>query len=304
MTMRMRAAAGIVSGILWLWPGSAKAGNDIYFVTYNHHIDKGEAELMVMTDYTEPTERSEEAKLGGYLSQMVELEYGLTEQFATELMLEGFFDASYHYGKFTGFRWENRYRLNKDENWFLNPVLYMEYEDLDPKTRFKMEVSGRTDGKGEPTEVDQRERIMETRLVLSRDIGPWNLAFNWINETDTRRGGFTDFGYALGVRYTLSDHHHDREEDGQTPSAAGHHGQPPGPPPRAGRWKPAAVGLELFGGLGNNRAFGGSFDVQPHYLSPLLMFHPSAHVMVHVAAAFGLSGVSDDLIRTGVALEF
>ena len=34
------------------------------------------------------------------------------------------------------------------------------------------------------------------------------------------------------------------------------------------------------------------------------MFHPSAHVMVHVAAAFGLSGVSDDLIRTGVALEF
>ena len=124
-----------------------------------------------------------------------------------------------------------------------------------------MEVSGRTDGKGEPPEEDGRERIMETRLILSRDFGPLNIAFDWINETDMRRGGFTDFGYALGLRWTLSDHHrHEHEAAARS------------------RWKPTAIGLELFGGLGNNRAF--------------------------VGAAFGLSGVSDDLIRTGVAFEF
>ena len=122
-----------------------------------------------------------------------------------------------------------------------------------------MEVSGRTDGKGEPPEEDGRERIMETRLILSRDFGPLNIAFDWINETDMRRGGFTDFGYALGLRWALSDHHH-------------HAGV------ARSRWRPAAIGLELFGGLGNNRAF--------------------------VGTAFGLSGVSHDLIRTGVALEF
>jgi hypothetical protein len=78
----------------------------------------------------------------------------------------------------------------------------------------------------------------------------------------------------------------------------------PGKPSLASRWKPAAVGLEMFGGLGNSRAFGGPFEMQPHYLSPILMFHPSEHVMIHLGAAFGLTGVSDDLIRTGVALEF
>lgn len=290
-------------GVLLALCQTVEAGNDLYFVTYNHHVEKGETELMVMNDFTEPTERSEDEKLGGYLSHMVELEYGITEQLATELMLEGFIDTSYGYGKFTGFRWENRYRLNRDENWFLNPTLYMEYEDLDPKTRFKMEVSGREDGKGEPAEEDQRERIMETRLVLSRDLGPLNIAFNWINETDMRRSGFTDFGYALGLRYSLSDHHH-HERDAESTALMGHHGMPPGKPTLASRWKPAAIGLEMFGGLGNSRAFGGSFDVQPHYLSPILMFHPSEHLMIHIGAAFGLTGVSDDLIRTGVALEF
>ena len=260
-----------------------------------------------MTDFTEPAERSADEKLGGYISQMLELEYGITEQLATELMLEGFVDTTHSYGKFTGFRWENRYRLNKDENWWLNPVLYMEYEDLDSKTRFKMEVSGREDSKGEPAEEDQRERIMETRLLLSRDFGPWNLAFNWINETDMRRSGFTDFGYALGLRYTLTDHHHEQEDENDSTAMTahhGHHGLAPRKPNLASRWKPAAIGLELFGGLGNSRAFGGSFDVQPHYLSPILMFHPSEHLMIHLGAAFGLTGVSDDLIRTGIALEF
>jgi len=189
----------------------------------------------------------------------------------------------------------------------------MEYEDLDPKTRFKMEVSGREDGKGEPAEEDQRERIMETRLILSRDLGPLNVAFDWINETDVRRSGFTDFGYALGLRYRLSDHHHeDADEDDEYAADHGssyqtHHGRhglPEGGPTVASRWKPVAIGVELFGGLGNSRAFGGPFDVQPHYLSPILMFHPSEHVMIHIGAAFGLTGVSDDLVRTGVALEF
>lgn len=308
----MRFVVGVmVAGVSLVACQVVQAGNDLYFVTYNHHIEKGETELMVMTDFTEPAERSADEKLGGYLSNMVELEYGLTEQLATELMLEGFIDTSYSYGKFTGFRWENRYRLNKDENWWLNPVLYMEYEDLDPKTRFKMEVSGREDGKGEPAEEEQRERIMETRLILSRDFGPLNVAFNWINETDMRRGGFTDFGYAVGVQYTLRSHEEHEEAEHERAMAEPlhhegyhHHEVASGKQTLTSRFMPAAIGLELFGGLGNSRAFGGSFEVQPHYLSPILMFHPSEHMMIHIGAAFGLTGVSDDLVRTGVAFEF
>jgi len=318
---------------------AAWAGNDIYFVTYNHHIEKGETELMIMTDFTEPAERTEE--VGFYMSNMLELEYGVTDQWATELMLEGFLDLTRGFGKFTGFRWENRYRLHKDKNRGLNPVLYMEYEDLDPATRFKMEVSGREDGKGEPAELEgKRERILETRLILSRDFGPYNVALNWINETDTRRGGFTDFGYSLGIRRTLADHRHERGEasereaeaetsgeasyrcpmhpdlkanqPGQCPICGmnlaatprpGRHGLPPGRATHASRWKPAAIGVELFGGVGNSGAFGGPFQVQQHYLSPIIMFHPREDMMVHIAAAFGLTRVSDDLLRIGVAFE-
>src|SRR3989338_11052186 len=90
----------VVLGVWLAWCQAAKAGNDIYFVTYNHHIEKGETELMVMTDLTEPAERSADEKLGGYISQMLELEYGITEQLATELMLEGFVDTTHSYGKF------------------------------------------------------------------------------------------------------------------------------------------------------------------------------------------------------------
>ena len=60
---------------------SAQAGNDLYFVTYNHHVDKGELELMLMNDYTDPSQfRREDDGVHSYFSQMVELEYGVTEQ--------------------------------------------------------------------------------------------------------------------------------------------------------------------------------------------------------------------------------
>lgn len=286
-------------------PFTVQAGNDIYFVTYNHHIEKGEVEFMLMTDITAPAERTD--KVGTYMSNMLELEYGITNQWATELMVEDFVDFSTGEANFTGFRLENRYRVVKDENWFLNPVLYMEYEDLDPSTRFKMEVSGREDGVGEPGgEEPGRERIMETRLLLSRDFGPWNVAFNWINETDLQKGGYTEFGYAMGIRRTLGNHHHHEEEEETGENHEGHkgyHGLPPGKLAARSRWKPAALGLEFFGGLGNINAFGGSIKNQQHYVSPIIMFHPTKRVMLHIAPAIGITPVADDLLRFGVSLE-
>lgn len=318
---------------------TAWAGNDIYSVTYNHHIEKGETELMVMLDLTEPVERTGDT--GFYMSQMLELEYGVTEQWATEFMVEGFHDLTNGTGRFTGFRWENRYRLSPKKNKGLNPVLYMEYEDLDPLTRFKMEVSGREDGGGDPSDPERsRERIMETRLILSKDIGPWNVAFNWINETDTGRSGFTEFGYALGFRRTLSEHAHEHGDEEEEESSSGlaadagaayqcsmhpeQKSDEPGKCPVCGMemklsgnggelrhekmehggnsWKPVAIGVELYGGLGNNHAFGGPIRMQQHYIQPTVMFH-QRNMMIHLGAAFGLTSVSDDLIRLGMGFE-
>ena len=89
----MRAArtalALILSALLLFSPG-AFAGNAGFFTTYTSEIEKGEVELMLMNDLTLPSSFQEGQ--GTYLSQMFEIEYGVTSQYATELMLEGFAD--------------------------------------------------------------------------------------------------------------------------------------------------------------------------------------------------------------------
>lgn len=208
------------------WTNFARAGNDIYFVTYNHYIDKGELELMLMNDFTDPSKfRREDDGQHSYFSQMIELEYGVTEQWATEFMVEAFEEPGTGQSRFTGFRWENRYRLFKQEV-PLNPMLYVEYEDLDPATRYKMEVSGwvRPPYKDTSPEPD-RERILESRLVLSQDFGKLNLAFNWINESDLNASGFTAFGYALGARYDFNGGHFTNPEPDEHAGHHGHHEQ-------------------------------------------------------------------------------
>lgn len=289
----------LVAGTVTAW-----AGNDLFFVTYNHYIAKGELELMLMNDFTSPSRfRREDDGQRSYFSQMIELEYGMTEQLATELMLEGFAEPGTGRTRFTGFRWENRYRLFP-ETVPLNPMLYVEYEDLDPLTRYKMEVSGwiRPPYHDPGGETD-RERILESRLVLSHDFGPLNLAFNWINESDLNASGFTAFGYSLGARYDFNHGHYGSRGDDQGVAHAGHHASAVSH--EAGRvsHRPS-LGLELYGGLGDTRRLAFEPSRQEHYLQPVMMVHLSKRVMLHVGAAIGLSKASDNLVRTALAIEF
>lgn len=259
--------------------GPAEAGSNGFFVTYNSEIEKGELELMLMNDITAPSHFRRDEGFGTYMSHMIELEYGITSQLATEFMMEWFEDFETGDAAFTGFRWENRYRLFKNDV-PLNPMVYVEYEDLDPRTRYKMEVSGWIDPPyAESAEEPDRERILETRLVLSQDVGPVNLAFNWINETDLASGD-TAFGYALGAMWML---HGEHEE---------HHG------------KGVGLGLEMYGALGDTKSFGLNPKRQEHYLGPIIMYHINKHWMTHAQLAIGLSKASDNLVRVNFGYEF
>lgn len=214
--------------IVLLTASPALAGSGGFFTTYNSEIEKGEIELMFMNDFTAPSSfKREDDGIGNYLSHMIELEYAPFNRFATEFMVEWFEDLETGSKKFTGFRWENRYRLFK-KHVPLNPMIYAEYEDLDPETRYKMEVSGWVRPPYEETGGEpDRERIIETRLILSDDIGPVNLAFNWINETDLENGQ-TAFGYSAGAMWMIHDgekeshqghegHHHEGEHRPEAP---------------------------------------------------------------------------------------
>lgn len=272
----------------------ARAGNDIYFVTYNHHIDTGEVELMLMNDYTSPSAfRRDDEGQRSYFSQMIELEYSVTAQWATEFMIESFVEPGTRQSRFTGFRWENRYRLFRETVPF-NPMLYVEYEDLDPLTRFKMETSGwiRPPYRESGTEPD-RERVLESRIVLSQDFGRLNVAFNWINETDLN-ANLTAFGYAMGARYDFNGGHF--EHHAASAEHASHHDM------HAASSRPT-LGLELYGGLGDTRRFALRPSRQEHYLQPSAMLHLGEHAMLHVGLAIGLSKASDNLVRTSFAIE-
>ena len=312
-----------ISVISSCWTDKAWAGNNGYFVTYNSDIEAGEIEIMFMNDLTAPSKsKREEDGFGNYFSHMVELEYGISDQLASEFMIEWFEDLKTSKIKYTGFRWEARYRLFK-EKVPLNPMIYFEYEDLDPATRYKMEVSGWVHPPYvEKAEEPDRERILESRLIISDDAGPLNWAFNWINETNTA-DGITAFGYSLGLMWMnhrsidislemnssmSSQHNHSNKEsctcESDMKGCKCTHCQGRSrrcPCAHAGMVK---IGIEAYGALGDTKVFRLEPSRQEHYLAPTFMYHINSHWMFHSQLAIGLSRTSDELFRLNFGYEF
>lgn len=309
--MVTKKIAGMLS--LILLSSRVFAGTLGYFTTYSHHIEKGEVELMMMNDYTAPSKFKKEDGQGEYFSHMIELEYGVSSRYSTELMVEWFEDSEKNRSKFTGYRWENRYLLLGDEQFPINIMVYGEYEDLHPETRFKMETSGWIDPPYLKTEAEEedRERIAETRLILSKDFGSTNIAFNSIQETDLSDGS-TAFGYAFGIfRHAHGTGHAEHNSkhgqchcsesmknckcahcsDGSESCACKMGGS-------------VGYGIEFYGAVGDSQKFDVRPSRQEHYLGPIFMYHLSSNVMTHVQLAIGLSRASDNLVRFNVGYEF
>src|SRR3974390_517760 len=96
-------------------------------------------------------------------------------------------------------RLEGRYRLF-DCGSFLNPVLYVEYENLNPDHKYLLEVTGRTDT---PEGPERWEHEVESKLIIGHDLTKkFDVAFNWINEANVNTGRW-EFGYAIGFNYAI-----------------------------------------------------------------------------------------------------
>src|SRR5579871_6997121 len=93
-----------------------------YIVTYDHYLEEpGSLEVEYFSTFG--TQR----RGNDFDAFWAEFEYGATAWWTTELYFDGqttFDDSTI----FTGFRWENRFRLLQREH-FINPVLYIEYEN-------------------------------------------------------------------------------------------------------------------------------------------------------------------------------
>jgi len=179
---------------------TARAQEPPYFVTYSQVLEEpGNLEIAQKGLTGSPKDAN------AFYSATLELEYGAKAWWTTELYLQGQATAG-DSTIFTGFRWENRFRVLPTEH-AINPVLYLEYEDVNGADKSVLEATGHdsiADFQGTNAETrGDISRTMEGKLILSSNPKGWNISENWITEKDMM-GGAWEFGYAVGASRPLA----------------------------------------------------------------------------------------------------
>src|SRR5947199_4103201 len=211
---------------------SAGAQESPFFITYSHHMEEpGNLDLEVST--TNGIPRSGQ---NAYIAPYVELEYGVTARWTSELYLEGQ-STSGDSTVFTGWRSENRYRPLAREHW-INPVLYLEYENVNEADRIQKEVEGAGPDltSRNASLTTERSHELETKLILSSDYHDWNISENFVAAKNLSQSEGVEFGYAFGASRPLA-----RLASGANCTFCREN---------------FIVGAEMYGGLGSTRGFG------------------------------------------------
>jgi len=247
-----------------------------YFVTYDDHLENhGELEISLVT--TTGNVRNEATR---YYAPWMELEYGVTSWWTSELYLEGSTfagDAS----AFTGWRLENRFRPLKGNHLF-NPVLYVEYEDVNDASRIQTEVVGRGPLPfGLISELtEDRNRELEGRFIVSSQFGRWNVSENFVAEKNFSEEEGVEFGYAVGVARSF------------------------GSGLEICRFCASAfiASIEAYGGLGTTAS--DATGALQQYIAPVFSWHVTPGSLFRASIGFGLTSASDRyLVRVGYSFD-
>lgn len=263
---------------LTIFCAPATAGDWPYFLTYSHQMEEpGNLEIASRNVIGKPD--------GGnnFLGSATELEYGITAWWTTEIYLDAQ-STRRDSTLFTGYRWENRFRVLPREHW-INPVLYIEFENVNGADKSLLEIvsrDGQDDLAGRNSETRQeKKRELEAKLILSSNVRGWNISENFIAEKNVRHAPF-EFGYSLGIARPLA-------------LAAR---------PVRCQFCPEnfLAGLELYGGLGTHDDFG--LHGASHYVAPALSWQLANGTTLKISPGFGLTKTSTPfLLRFGVSYE-
>ncbi len=277
--LKHSALATLVAlGTLLLTAAPARAGDRPYFVTYDQTMEEpGNLEIEAKGLTGSPQDGN------SFLSGVTEFEYGAKGWWTTEFYLDGQ-TTSNETALFTGFRWENRFRLLMHEH-KINPVAYVEYEHLSGADKSYLEVVG-FDSQYDalvPNHIasGDYENEIETRLILSSNLNGWNLSENFIAEKNLS-GEPWEFGYAVAASRPLSMLASANEctfcrENFQ-------------------------AGLEFYGGLGTTNKF--TLHRTSQYIAPVLSWQ-IGNTLVKISPTFGMTDPSfRAMLRFGVSYEF
>jgi hypothetical protein len=257
---------------------TSRAQESPYFVTYNHYLEEP-GNLEIEYSSTFGTQR------GGndFHAYWMEFEYGVKAWWTTEFYLDGqttFGDSTI----FTGIRWENRVRPLKREH-FINPILYVEYENIKGADKILKEVEGHdVEADFAPsngTLAKEHKHEIETKLVLSGTFKGWNISQNTIAAKNLSNAPW-EFGYAIGVSRPLALK------------------------ARANRCSLCpqnfVAGVEMYGGLGDRQSFG--LHDTSQYLAPVLVWNLPSDWALRISPGFGLNDNSHRFfLRWGVSRE-
>jgi hypothetical protein len=262
----------LLAGLAW----TTLAAESPFFITYTHQLEEpGNLEIAAKTVLCRPGGGN------GFLGGALELEYGLKGWWTTELYLDGQ-ATNRESAIFTGYRWENRFRVLPREHW-INPVLYVEFEDINGADKSLLEIVNH-DGRDDLTAANadarqEKKREIEAKVILSSHFRGWTVAENFIAEKNVRHSPF-EFGYAAGVSRPLA-------------LAAR---------PERCDFCPEnfQVGVEMYGGLGTHDAFG--FDGTSHYVAPTVAWTLANGTTFRISPGFGVTDTSARfLLRFGVS---
>jgi hypothetical protein len=263
---------------LLLAPMVSVAQESPYFVTYDHHMEEPgnlDLEVSATTDVARSGQKY-------YFAPWTEFEYGVTASWTTELYVE---DQT-TYGDstvFTGWRIENRFRPMKREHW-INPVLYLEYENLNEASRIQKELEGGAPDVSSPNSVlrQQKDHELETKLILSSDTHDWNIAGNFIVAKNFSENEGVEFGYSVGFSRPLAT-----MASGTNCRFCGEN---------------FSAGVEAYGGLGSTLGFGLHDTAQ--YIAPVVAWLVSDNSTLRFSPGFGLTHESSPvLFRFGYSYE-
>ncbi len=249
-----------------------------YFVTYSAEMEEpGNLEIEMKTAVSKPPDGNR------FLGAAMEFEYGAKAWWTTEFYLDGV-TVPQDSTIFTGFRWENRFRPLAREHW-INPVLYVEFEDLNGANRSLLEVVGH-DGLPDFAERNavtrqDKQRELELKLILGSNFKGWNVSENLIAEKNLSNDPW-EFGYAIGASRPLK--------------LAASSKKCTFCPQRF------AAGAEMYGGLGERYTFG--LHNTSQYLGPAINWTSPAGWTLSFSPQFGLNDYSlPRIYRFGVSYE-
>lgn len=270
----------LVSILILSSPLLTSAQESPYIVTYNHYLEEpGSLELEYFSTFG--TQR------GGndFHACWAEAEYGVNAWWTTEFYLDGqttFSDSTI----FTGFRLEDRFRLLQHEH-FINPVLYVEYEQISGADKILKEVEGHDiESDFATSNADARNEHnheLELKLLLSSSFRGWNIALNPIATKNLLPSEPWEFAYTAGASRPLALK---------------------ASPDRCTFCRENFIaGLEMYGGLGDAKSPG--LHMTSQYLAPAIAWNLPSEWTFRLSSGFGLNDNSHRvLLRWGISREF